>query len=70
MFCSFSPKEPIYEILSLYLIFDQMIPCYKRCKEIGALAMVHAENGHLIDEVFIVLKSACAWRGIRGVARD
>ena len=24
---------------------------YKRCKELGALAMMHAENGHMIANV-------------------
>lgn len=29
----------------------QMFHCYKKCKEIGAIAQVHAENGTLIAEV-------------------
>jgi dihydroorotase-like cyclic amidohydrolase len=28
-----------------------MYECYKKCAEIGALAMVHAENGDLIAKV-------------------
>ena len=29
----------------------EMYQCFKRCRELGAIAMVHAENGHLIAEV-------------------
>ena len=30
---------------------SQLYASFKKCKELGALAMVHAENGHLIAEV-------------------
>jgi len=30
---------------------DELYASFKRCRELGALAMVHAENGHLIAEV-------------------
>ncbi len=29
---------------------DAMIKVFRKCKELGALAMVHAENGDLVDE--------------------
>lgn len=32
---------------------SELYATFKRCKELGALAMVHAENGHLIAEVGI-----------------
>ena len=35
----------------LKCIAVQMYKCYKQCSKIGALAMVHAENGDLIAEV-------------------
>jgi dihydropyrimidinase len=31
----------------------EMYQCFKKCKQLGALAMVHAENGHIIAEVAI-----------------
>lgn len=30
---------------------DELYESFKRIKELGALGMVHAENGHLIAEV-------------------
>ena len=30
---------------------DDLYQCFKLCREIGALAQVHAENGHLIAKV-------------------
>ena len=30
---------------------SQLYAAFRKCKELGALAMVHAENGHLIDQV-------------------
>ena len=30
---------------------NQMYHVFKKCKELGALAMVHAENGDVIHEV-------------------
>ena len=30
---------------------EEMYHIYSKCKDIGALAMVHAENGDLIHEV-------------------
>ena len=32
---------------------EEMYHIYSKCKDIGALAMVHAENGDLIHEVYI-----------------
>ena len=35
-----------------YMLDDnELYASFKRCKELGALAMVHAENGHLIEQV-------------------
>ena len=34
---------------------SQLYASFRKCKELGALAMVHAENGHLIDQVSIHL---------------
>ena len=31
---------------------DEMLECYRHCAAIGAQAMVHAENGHIIDRLF------------------
>ncbi|KAL4441392.1 hypothetical protein ABPG74_013687 [Tetrahymena malaccensis] len=36
---------------SLMVTDDEMIRCLERCKELGALSMVHAENGYLIDHL-------------------
>ena len=30
---------------------SELYSSFRRCKELGALAMVHAENGHLIEKV-------------------
>lgn len=30
---------------------NELYEVFKRCRELGALGMVHAENGHLIAEV-------------------
>ena len=30
---------------------SELYNAFKRCKDLGALAMVHAENGHLIEQV-------------------
>lgn len=36
----------------LYMIRDpELIETFKACKELGAIAMVHAENGDIIAEV-------------------
>ena len=35
----------------LMLRDDEMYQVFKRCKELGALAQVHAENGDLIEAV-------------------
>jgi len=35
---------------SLMIRDEDLIKVFKRCKELGAIAMVHAENGDLIDE--------------------
>lgn len=43
----------------MFMAFDIMLDdkelygSFRRCKELGALAMVHAENGHLIEKVNI-----------------
>lgn len=33
---------------------DELYESFKRIKELGALGMVHAENGHLIAEVSFI----------------
>lgn len=33
---------------------EEMYHIYSKCKDIGALAMVHAENGDLIHEVMLL----------------
>ena len=39
-----------------YMLDDnELYASFKRCKELGALAMVHAENGHLIEQVHLAL---------------
>ena len=35
----------------------QMIEVFKTCKELGALAMVHAENGDMVAELQKQMKS-------------
>lgn len=47
---------------NLMLRDDDLIKVFKKCKEIGALAMVHAENGDLVDEL---QKKLCS-QGITG----
>jgi len=36
---------------ALMITDDDMIKCLERCRELGALAMVHAENGYLIEHL-------------------
>lgn len=36
---------------TLMLRDPELIDAFKTCKELGALAMVHAENGDIIEEV-------------------
>jgi dihydroorotase-like cyclic amidohydrolase len=36
---------------TLMLRDDEMLAVFEHCKKIGAIAMVHAENGDIIDEV-------------------
>jgi len=37
----------------MFMLRDpELIETFKACKEIGAIAMVHAENGDLIAEVY------------------
>lgn len=37
----------------LYMLRDpDLIEAFKACKELGAIAMVHAENGDIIAEVY------------------
>lgn len=33
---------------------DEMYECFKKCRELGAIAQVHAENGHLIAKVCLL----------------
>lgn len=41
----------------LYMINDEeMYHCLEACKELGAVAMVHAENGTIIKEVPLFTK--------------
>ena len=42
-----------YKDLQIMLDDSQLYAAFRKCKKLGALAMVHAENGHLIDEVNI-----------------
>lgn len=39
---------------------SQLYAAFRKCKELGALAMVHAENGHLIEQVNIFSNSQVA----------
>ena len=34
---------------------SELYEVYKRCRDLGALAMMHAENGHVIAQVSDVL---------------
>jgi dihydroorotase-like cyclic amidohydrolase len=38
----------------LMLRDDEMYACFEHCKSLGAIAQVHAENGDIIAEVFIL----------------
>ena len=35
---------------------SQLYASFRKCKELGALAMVHAENGHLIEQVSVQMR--------------
>jgi hypothetical protein len=39
-----------------------MLECYRKCHDIGALAMVHAENGDVIDRVCALTGPQCVQR--------
>lgn len=44
----------------MFMLRDpELIETFKTCKEIGAIAMVHAENGDLIAEVRMMMISMC-----------
>jgi dihydropyrimidinase len=35
---------------------NQLYEVFNKCRELGALGMVHAENGHMIAEVSVISK--------------
>ena len=46
---------------------DEMFECFKACREFGAMAQVHAENGDLIHAVclpYVLLYCVTAFLGI------
>lgn len=45
----------MFMVYSFMLRDQELIECFKTCKEIGAIAMIHAENGDIIAEVNWIL---------------
>jgi dihydropyrimidinase len=46
----------MFMVYSFMLRDRELIEAFKACKEIGAIAMVHAENGDIIAEVKYILQ--------------
>lgn len=44
----------------VFMIDDgEMLEVFRKTKELRALAQVHAENGHVIEQVCVLLKHCC-----------
>lgn len=44
-------SKGLIHLLSVYTAFLQMYNVFRRCKELGALPLVHAENGDVLEAV-------------------
>lgn len=48
---------------------SELYAAFSRCKEVGAIAQVHAENGDLIAEVGMRKRNSIDWRKFRECGR-